>query len=427
MRSPGLWRHPEFLKLWASSSVSLLGAQVSLLALPLTAALTLEAGPAEMGALRAAEFAPALLLGLLAGVWVDRLPHRPLMVGADMARALLLLAIPATAATGTLRIEHLLIVAFLIGGFSVLFDVAYTSFLPALLPRHRLVEANGKLQLSGALSQLVGPALAGPLVQVVGAPMALVTNSASWLIAGSLLVLVRAPHVPPGGGQTAGIRAEIAEGLRLVLGHPVLRAIAAGWTTFLLFGNALVAGYVLYLTRDLSITPLELGQLSALGGVGSLAGAALAPWAARRLGIGRALTLAMLVAGAGGPLVPLAGALVPAWRFPVLAVSSMLSWCGVLVYTVNEVSLRQAVTPARLQGRVNATFRVATWGAIPLGSLAGGFLAEVLGLQGALLLSGVGMMLAFPCVLFSPIRGIGRMDSTGQPIVPLAPDQAVTA
>src|SRR5437867_8121574 len=234
----GLWQHPDFLKLWAGQTVSLLGSSVTGLALPLAAVLVLNATPAQMGIMRAAQYLPFLLLGLFAGVWVDRLRRRPVLILADAGRALLVGSIPVAALLGVLRIDVLYVVALLVGVLTVFFDVAYLAYVPSLVPRDSLTEGNSKLEVSRSFAGMAGPALAGALVQLVTAPVALVVDAASFLVSAASLSLIRTPEPKPAAlAHGRSIWRDAGEGLRIVGGHPVLRTLAGQLATMQLAGG----------------------------------------------------------------------------------------------------------------------------------------------------------------------------------------------
>ena len=237
-RLTGLWRHPDFVKLWTGQTISLIGSQVTFLALPLTAVLVLNATPAQMGFLTAAGAIPSLLVGLFAGVWVDRHRRRPILIAADLGRAALLLLIPVAALLGVLRIEYLYIVAFLVGTLGLFFEVAHHSFLPSLVGREQLVEGNSKLEISDSVAEIVGPGLAGGLVQLVTAPIAIAVDAISFLISALFLGLIRTPEpAPKPPDEQQNIFGEVVEGLALVSGNALLRAIAGGMSTVHLFNS----------------------------------------------------------------------------------------------------------------------------------------------------------------------------------------------
>ncbi len=407
-RREGLWRHHDFLNLWAAQSVSLVGSQITLLALPLAAALQLRASPVQMGLLAAAAEAPFLLASLPAGVWVDRARRRPLLVAADLGRALLLLSVPLAAVVGTLRIEQLYAVAFGVGLLNVLFDVAHYAYVPALLPRDLLVDGNSKLQVSYSVADSAGPGLAGGLVQLLSAPAAVLVDAATYLVSALLLRRIKTPEAPPQPATGEGLRRQIAEGLRALLGHPLLRPIVLASAVIGLFARGVLALYVLFATRELGIGPATLGLVFAAGGVGAIPGAFLAARAARRFGTGPVILGGWFVGGLALLLVPIASG---PWAVPLLAASQLLAGGVGTVANVNQWSLRQAVTPDHLQGRVTAGHRFLVYGAEPVGALLAGFLAAGIGLRPALLVCALGAAAGPLVALFSPLRRLREQPS----------------
>jgi len=400
----GLWRHPSFLKLWAGQTISMFGSQISLLAIPLTAVLVLHASPIQMGILTATEMLPSLLFGLIAGVWVDRLRRRPILIMADIGRFVLLSLIPLTYMFGVLRIELLYLFAFLIGILTIFFNVAYQSYLPSLIEREQLVEGNSKLELSQSVEQIVGPGLAGVLVQVFSAPFAILVDAFSFLASATSLAWIRtSEEAPKVETQRGSAGREMLEGLRFVFGEPVLRALTTGHATLMLFNSALEAVFVLYLTRTIGIPPVLLGTIFAIGSIGFVLGALLAGRLTRRIGIGMTLIFTPLVIGTSDLLIPLVG-LIPLFAFPLLCLAQLLFGLARPVFSINQVSLRQTITPERLLGRMNASIYFIVYGIIPLGSLLGGVLGQGIGLQSTLVIAAVGEMLACLWLLFSPIR-----------------------
>lgn len=400
----GLWRQGGFLRFWAASAISDVGSQVSALALPLIAALTLGATPWQMGVLSAAGSAPSLLVGLFAGVWVDRLRRRPLLITADLGRAALLVTIPLTSVLGLLRIEILYVVALSAGVLTVLFDVTYLAFVPSLVAREGLVEANGKLEATSSAARVVGPGLGGMLVGLLGAAFAVLIDALSFVASALFIAGVRVAEPAPAGGRT-GVAAEIGEGLRVVLTRPILRVLAGCSATTALFGRMFLAVYVLYMTRDLGLGSVGVGLVFATGGLGALAGALVAGPVTRRFGPGPTMITAQLLFGLTGMAVPLA-VLVPRVALPMIVASEFGQWMAVTVYFVNAISVRQAMIPDRLQGRVNATMRFIAGGALPIGALIGGALGGVIGLPLTLVVAEFGMLLAFLWLLLSPVRGL---------------------
>ena len=398
----GVFRRADFRRLWLAQSISLVGSQVSLLALPLVAVLVIRATPAEMGVLGAVQFTPILVVGQIAGAWVDRVPRRPLLVGSDLGRALALGLIPVAAALGVLRIEHLYVIALVTGSLNVIFDTAHLSFLPSLVEREALVEANARLEISRSLAQVAGPTVGGTLVQLLTAPLAIFVDAVSFLTSALFIARIRTPEKIVPAGPRPNVLRQIAEGWRFVFGQPILRSLAVASTLgngFYQLGSAI---YVLYSTRELGISPALLGLIYGAGGVGALLGA----FSASRLGhfgVGKAAIVATLAVGVGYLFVPLAGGTV-ALSTAMLAIGQLINSFGIPIMVVNQISLRQAITPVELQGRVNATFRGLAWCAVPLGALLGGFLGDAVGLRPALAVAAVGLFMPFLWLLFSPVR-----------------------
>ena len=413
-----LWWNADFLRLWLAQTISFLGTGITGLALPLTAALTLGATPVQMGLLGALQYLPQLLVGLFAGVWVDRLRRRPILIGADLGRAVLLASIPLVALVGALRLEYLYAVTFLTGVLTVFFDVAYLAFLPSLVQREQLVEANSKLEVSRSVAQIAGPSLGGALVQLLTAPLAILLDAISFLTSALFLTGIRAPESrPTAPDRRPSLWGEIGEGLRTVVGHPLHRAMVGFVSTFNFFGQAMTALYVLYATRDLGIEPAVLGAILALFGPGALLGTLVVGPATQRFGLGPALVGAALLAGGANLLVPLASR-PTILAVALLAAAQFLMGLATPILAVNLVSLRQAITPDNLQGRVNATLRVLGWSTLPLGALLGGTLGETIGLQPTLIVGGLGSLLASGWIFLTPIRRLQALP--GLPPVPTA-------
>jgi MFS family permease len=400
-----LWRQPDFARVWAAQTVSSLGAQVSSVALPLVAILTLGATAWEMGVLRAAGGLPVLVLGLFVGVWVDRLRRRPVLVATDLGRAALLAIVPLAALAGWLRIELLYAVALAVGTLSLFFDIAAQSLLPSVVPRERLVEGNSRLLASGSAAGIVGPAAGGWLVQLVAAPLAIWVDALSFLASAALLVGIRATEPAPPTAAERRLWAEIGEGLALLWRDPTLRAITGAATVGAMGGSMHATLFVLYATETLRFTPALLGLVLAVGGAASLVGATTAGALTGRLGPGPAIVVGQLVLTAGTALLPLASAL-PAAAAPIVAAGQALFSASIAIVAVNQLSLRQAVTPDRLRGRVNASRRVLVFGVQPVGALLAGGLGEAIGLPATLVVAAGVELVAFGLALLSPLRGI---------------------
>lgn len=408
-----LWRHPDFLKLWAGQTVSQFGSQITLLALPLTAALTLHASAANMGFLAAAGTAPFLLFGLFAGVWVDRLRRRPILIATDMARFALLSLIPILALLDALAIIDLYVIAFLVGVLTLFFEVAYQSFLPALVGRAQLVDGNGKLETTRSAAQIAGPSAAGALVQLATAPVAIAVDALSFLASALFLGLVRTPEPPPApAAARRRLRSEINEGLRAVMDNPLLRATMASAGAVNMFGSLLFAVFVLYALR-IGIGAGLLGLTFAVGNVGYLCGAFLTRPITRRFGIGPTICAGLTILTFCGLLVPLAGGPLIV-SVPCLMLAQFARGFGGTLFNINSVSLRQAITPDHLLGRVNATSRFISTGALTVGSLAGGTLGAVFGLRPTLFIGAVGGLFAVVWVLCSPVRHLRETPELAQ-------------
>jgi MFS family permease len=408
----GLWRHPDFIKLWSAETVSQFGSQISGLALPLAAILVLHATAFEVAALQVVEFAPFLLISLPAGVWVDRLRRRPILVIGDLGRAALLGSIPIAYAFDVLTIWQLYAVGFFVGIATVFFDVAYQSYLPSLVDRKHLVEGNSKLEISRAGGALGGPGIAGILIGWLSAPVAILFDAVSFVGSALFIFGIRKRERPPQGEDSAPrrrMREDIAEGLRYVLTHPYLKNIAACTATFNFFGMFQAAVLLVYAVRVLDLSPAVIGLALTLSNVGPMAAAFSADKISSRLGVGRTIIAASMVGGPAALMVPFAPHGNAA--LALLAPAFLIGGFANVVYNVTQVSLRQAITPERIQGRMNSVMRFIVWGTIPLGSLIGGALGTWIGLRTALIIGGIGCTLPFLPVLFSPVRAIREMPS----------------
>ncbi|MFG3497381.1 MFS transporter [Streptomyces sp. NPDC047928] len=426
-QAPTLWRHKGFRRLWGAQAVSVLGSQVTELALPLAAVAVLGAGAFEVGVLVAVQYLPFLLVGLPAGAWVDRLPRRPVMVIADVVRFGVLLALPVLALTGVLELWMLYPVAFVVGVATVFFDIAAQAYLPALIGEDRLIEGNTKLQVSQTVGQLAGPSVGGFLIQLLTAPVAVIANAIGFAVSGLLLLGTKAHDPRPERRPDApGLVAEVREGLRYVFGHRLLRPLALTAGLGNLFGvfGMVQAVLVLFAVRDLGLEPGVLGLALAFANGGVLLGATVNGRLTRRWGTGPMLAASSLLLGACLLLLPLA---TRATAVPVLGVSMALAGVFAAIFNINQVSLRQAVTPAELRGRMTATMRFVVWGTIPVGTFAGGALAETVGVRPMLWIAGVGSVLAGLPVLLSAVRALREIptspDAREPADAPGTPDQ----
>jgi MFS family permease len=406
----GLWRHSDFLKLWSAETVSQFGTQFTVLALPLAAVIVLHATVFEVAALQVVEFLPFVLISLPAGVWVDRLRRRPILVVGDLSRAVLLVSIPVAYAFDALTIWQLYAVGFFVGIATVFFDVAYQSYLPSLVQRQQLVEGNSKLEISRSSAQLGGPGLAGLLVDWLSAPVAILFDAASFLGSAFFIFRIRKPEGSPraeGSAERRRMRDDIAEGLRYVLRHPYLKNIAACTATFNLFGSLWSAVLLVYAVRVLDLRPAVIGLAFTLGNLGALFAAFTAGRISARIGVGPTIIGASILGGPMFLLVAFAphGNVALAVMGPAILVGSFTN----VIYNVTQLSLRQTITPERIQGRMNSVMRFIVWGTIPLGALVGGALGTWIGLKQTLIVGGIGCFLPFLPVLLSPVRALREM------------------
>ena len=399
-----LWRDGEFLKLWFGQGISELGSQVSQLALPTVAILVLGATPFQVGLLAALETLAFPLLGLVAGVYVDRLRRRPIMIVCDLGRMLALASVPIAFGFNVLTMPQLYVVALITGIGTVFFDVAYQSYLPALIQRADLVEGNTKLQVTGSVAQMAGPALAGFLIQLVGSARAVAADAASFFISVVSLWWVRRPEPSPKPASESGRQgfwSEMLEGIRVVFGSPTIWKIAGSTSTSNLGSSVFFAVYLIFAYRVLHLSPGTIGVIFGAGAVGGLLGALSASWVARRIGLGPTLFVTSVIGGLAAILIPIAqfGLAVPL----LLAATLVVSFTNP-VYNINQVSLRQAITPDRVQGRMNATVRTIIWGTMPIGAFIGGVIGNTYGLVPAMYVGIAIWIFSGFWILLGPIR-----------------------
>lgn len=405
----------DFRRLWVGDAVSQLGSQVSVLAIPLLAADTLHATAWDMALLTAVPGAAFLVIGLPAGVWCDRMRRRPVLIAGDLARAIALASIPLAWGLGALGMAQLTVVCAVAGVLGVFFDVSSQSYLPALVGRDRIIEGNGALEANRTVAVTVGPAMAGYLFQWLGGAFALLADAVSFAWSGAWIASIRARESAPPRPERRRLVREIGEGLRFVLGHPVLRAIALYGSTMVLFGSAQRVVLILFLTRTVHLAPGTIGVLFTCGSAAAILGALSAARIARRLGQARAILLATVLDCGAGLLLPLA-ARGPALGFYVAGATG--GAFAVSVFNIIQVSFRQALCPDHLLGRMNATMRFVLWGSGPLGALLGGALGAGLGLRTTMWITAAGQVLPLLWILISPIAR--RRDLT----IPAAPGQA---
>jgi MFS family permease len=399
-----LWRHTDFLKLWTGQTISELGSVVTRTALPLVALLVLNAGPREMAYLVISASAGVLVVGLVAGAWVDRLRRRPILVWTDVIRAALLFWIPIAYAIGALRMEQLYAVAFIEACLASLFHSAYPAYVPSLIGTDRVVEGNSKLATSSSIAEIGGPGLAGLLVQVASAPFAILVDAFSFVVSAVSLAIIRTSEPPrPERDTTTRIAHEIVEGLVAVRRHAIVFPLAMRSVLGHVFGSFYGVLYSLYLLQDLHLDPLLLGIVISAGGVGSLVGSVFASRVINAIGIGPAVIWMALAASALGVLTPLA-------QGPV-AIATLMVFLPQLIGDglqtiegVAETSLVQGLIPDRILGRANATLEVVSHGiGYPIGALVAAGIAEQIGVRGAIAVGWAGMAASILFLVVSPL------------------------
>jgi MFS family permease len=424
----GAWADPDFLRLWIGQTASQFGSQVTLVASPLVAIVVLHVDATQMGLLGALGRLPFLLY-VVAGVFVDRMRRRPVVIGTDIARGVLLLTIPAAALLHVLSFWLLAGVVFAAMLLTVWFDIAYMSYVPGLVNRTNLMQANTIMESSASTAQIAGPGIGGVLVQVLTAPYAIVADSLSYLVSAFAVWRIRTPEPAAehdGGVGLRGIASAVGAGLRFVAKDKMLAPLALGIGISNLAWAAELALYVLFMARGLGLSASLIGLTLAAGGPGALVGSMLAGWAQRRIGLSGAIIGGLTLFAASALLIPFAPHQL-AFAVPVLMVAAFGMALGGQVCAVNVLTTRQTVTPDALLGRVNASFRFLALGVSPLGSLLGGFLGQAIGLRPALFVAIIGMFLAPLVVLVSPVRGVRRIPPSADEPVDVPADEPTEA
>ena len=415
----GLWRDRDFLRLWGGQAVSQMGSRISAQALPWAAVLVLGASTFQMGLLSGAGAASILLFGLFAGAWTDRLRRRPILILADLGRAAVLATVPLAAALHRLTMGHLYFTAAAAGILTVFFDVSYQAYVPMLVDRKNILDANGKLALTESVADVVGPGAAGLLVQWITAPMTILFDAASFLFSAFSIWRIEKREPPQSAPVQAHMGREIAEGLRISWQHPILRALTARTAMAAFFAGFIMCLYYVFAIRELGLQPGLLGIIVSLGGVSNLAGALVSERLVRRFGLGRVLIGSSLACG-GAALTP------PLAHGPVIACASVLAAgqmfdLGWPIYHINSLSLRQAVTPDRLLGRVNSAMHLLFWGVLPVGAMAAGAIAQVIGMRATMLAGAAGFLLSTLWLIASPIRHIRTLADAAPLPAPVSP------
>ncbi|GAA2998038.1 MFS transporter [Actinokineospora diospyrosa] len=395
-----LWRDRDFMSLWTGQTVSDLGSAMTVLVLPLIAVTALDASTTEVGLLGAAATVAWLLVPLPAGALVDRVAKRRLMVLCDVVRCVVAAAVPVAAVLGGLHIGHLVVVAFLLGTFAVVFEVSWQSYVPELLPTNRLTDGISRIATTNAVAAVVGPSLAGLAILLVPVTGVLLIDAVSFAVSAATLLFIRAKD-RPAPSRKLDVREQLLGGLRFAWNHPVLRRVVACSATANFFDAITTTLVVVFLVRDLGASSSTTGIVLGIGAAGGVVGGLLVRRLAARVGESRLLWLGKLSVGWLTALIPFApngpGVL-------MVSIGLFANSSCVVLYNVLQITYRQSVCPPELRGRMNAAIRWTIRGVIPIGSLLAGLLGDAVGLRPVLLVSALGAWLAVGWVFFSPLR-----------------------
>ena len=408
MRNPfasPLWRNRSFVRVWAAATVSIFGSLITRIALPLVAILVLGSGALEVAVLRGLDLGATLVFGLVAGAWVDRLRRRPVLIWADLGRAALLGSVPIAFALGVLGFPQLLVVSGLAAILTTFFDAADNAYLPTIVAREGLVDANSALAASGSAAEFMAFGISGFLVQLLTAPIAIAIDAVTYLASALLLGTIRTVEAPPPKPEDREpVLTEIRVGLGLVRHDPVLRAFVGAQMSLAGLWGIFGATWFLFVLDDLQLGPAVLGVVAGVGGASSFIGAVIATRATRRWGVGPVAIGAMLLAAVGNAFIPLAPAGLPLVAVGCLVMQQLVADSAVTVYDITEVTVRQTLVHDRALGRVASTFKVAAMLAQLVATLAAGILAEAIGLRATSWLAPLGGLLGAAILWFSPVR-----------------------
>jgi len=403
-RFSGLWRHADFLKLWFGQTISEFGSHITGGGIGILAITVLAATPSELGVLAALSSIPILLFGLVIGVWVDRLPRRPIMIFTDIARLLLVLTIPAAALTGHLSMTLLYIITPALALLTLVFNTAYRAYLPSLIDHKHLLEGNTKLATTSSLAEIGGPSITGILIQIMTAPVAMLFDSLSYLASVISVLLIRKPEPPPPPrAEDTSMMREVRAGFAVIIDHPVLRTLVIGISAREFFGNFFAALYSFYVIRELGLSVVVLGVLISAGGIGALAGAALAGPITRRFGLGRTITWTRVIGSLIGLLTPLAGGS-PLLAAAMLLANQIFGDALGMIYEIDEMTLRQTLIPNHLLGRANASAGFLAQGVAPIGALVAGVIAAGTSARFALWIATLGFLVIAVWTILTPVR-----------------------
>jgi predicted MFS family arabinose efflux permease len=405
----GLWRHADFLKLWAAQAVSSFGSRITREGLPLAAILTLDASPAQLGILAALARGPGLIVGLFAGGWIDSAHRRPLLIGADLFRMALLMTVPLAAWSHLLTMPQLYVVAALIGAASILFDIADHAYLPSLIGKPDLLEGNAKLAVTESTAEIGGPALAGVLFQVFTPPIAILVDAATYLVSALSLGAIRTPEPPPvPRKRNQHWLADLKFGFEAVMGQPLIRPMLIMTVVQTFFGSFFAGLYMLFAIKTLGLSTSLMGVTIAVGGVGALSGALLARLSVARLGPGPAILVMGMISAVSALLIPLAPASVVGGTV-VLMIGQWFGDAFAVAAMVPAGTLRQTVFPREVLGRTGAVFHVAAGAMAVVGAIVGGVAAEHVGIRPTMWVGALGIIAGQLILVFSPLRQLSKM------------------
>jgi MFS family permease len=403
--APSIWRNPAFVRVFGAATVSIFGSLVTRTALPFAAILALGAGPLEVSAIRACEILGGLVVGLVAGAWVDRLPRRPVMIAADLGQAICLGSIPLAAIGGWLTLPQLVVVALLASALATFHNIADNAYLPTVVEPDELVAANSAISASASVAEVSAFSLGGILVQVLTAPIAIAVDAVSFVVSAVVLGTIRRPEpARPPAADRASILTEIRAGLAPIARSPVLRAIVVASSGAHILWGAFGAVYLVFAADELGLPPAMIGLIAAVGGISSFGGAILAGRVSRRIGVGPAILVGLAGFTAGNTLLPLAPAALPAVAVALLVAQQLIADGAATIDEITELSLVQATVPNELLGRVNGTYDFVTHLALLAGTVGAGLIGEWVGLRQALVFGLLGGAIGVVFVWFSPLR-----------------------
>jgi MFS family permease len=400
-----LWSNAAFVRVWSAATISVFGSLITGIAFPFVAIEVLGAGAFEIAVLRTLDLGATLIFGFVAGVWVDRLRRRPVLIWADLGRAVLLGSVPVAFVAGVLSFPQLMVVTAAAAVLTTFFDAADNAYLPAIVERDRLVEANSALRASGSVAEFVSFGIAGFLVQILSGPITIAIDAMTFLASALLLGSIRREEAPPPPvADRESVLNEIRDGIRVVRGDPVLRAFIGAEMAHSISWGIFGAIWFLFIFEELQFGPAAIGIVAGIGGVSAFIGAVAASRATRRWGVGRVAIRAMLLSALGTAFIAIAPSGLPVVAFACLVAQQLIADSAMTVYEITEVSVRQSLVEDRALGRVASTFHVASVTVQLVATLAAGVLAEVIGLRATAWIGPIGALLGAAILWFSPVR-----------------------